>query len=78
MARDDFRIAERGSTPRREILGGVTTFVTMAYNIANGLTARVVVYPLGKIVAGRARELNWDSVVLALLSLPCFVFGLSH
>lgn len=28
-----FRIAERGSTPRREILGGATTFVTMAYII---------------------------------------------
>src|SRR2546423_12477798 len=29
-----FRIAERGSTVRTEIVGGVTTFVSMAYIIA--------------------------------------------
>ena len=33
MAGGLFHIDERGSTVRREILGGVTTFVTMAYII---------------------------------------------
>ncbi len=26
-----FKLAERGTTVRRELLGGVTTFMTMAY-----------------------------------------------
>ncbi len=29
--RDPFRLGERGTTARREVLGGVTTFTTMAY-----------------------------------------------
>ena len=33
--------------------------MVFTYNIANGLTAGLVLYPIGKIVAGRARELNW-------------------
>ena len=54
------------------------TLMVFTYNIANGLTAGLVVYPLAKIAAGRARELNWGSVVLALLCLTYFVFGLPH
>ena len=38
--------------------------MVFTYNIANGLTAGLVLYPVGKIVAGRARELNWGSIVL--------------
>jgi hypothetical protein len=30
------------------------------------------------VVGGRARELNWGSVVLALLCLTYFIFGLPH
>ncbi len=52
--------------------------MVFTYNIANGLTAGLVLYPIGKVVAGRARELNWGSVVLALLCLTYFVFGLPH
>ena len=52
--------------------------MVFTYNIANGLTAGLVLYPLAKIVAGRARELNWGSIVLALLCLTYFVFGLPH
>ena len=47
-------------------------------NIANGLTAGLVLYPIGKVVAGRARELNGGSVALALLCLTYFLFGLPH
>ena len=52
--------------------------MVFTYNIANGLTAGLVLYPIGKIVAGRARELNWGHVTLALLCLTYFLFGLPH
>jgi len=52
--------------------------MVFTYNIANGLTAGLVLYPLAKVVGGRARELNWGSVVLALLCLTYFIFGLPH
>jgi len=54
------------------------TLMVFTYNIANGLTAGLVLYPLAKIVAGRARELNWGSIVLALMCLMYFLFGLPH
>ncbi len=52
--------------------------MVFTYNIANGLTAGLVLYPVGKIVTGRARELNAGGTVLALLCLMYFVFGLPH
>jgi AGZA family xanthine/uracil permease-like MFS transporter len=52
--------------------------MVFTYNIANGLTAGLVLYPAAKIVAGRARELNWGHNVLALLCLSYFLFGLPH
>jgi len=54
------------------------TLMVFTYNIANGLTAGLVLYPLAKIVAGRARELNWGSIALALMCLMYFLFGLPH
>jgi adenine/guanine/hypoxanthine permease len=61
----------------------VPAFVTITamiftYNIANGLTAGLVLYPLFKVITGRARELKAGSVVLGLLGLVYFVFGLPH
>jgi AGZA family xanthine/uracil permease-like MFS transporter len=61
----------------------VPAFVTIAmmlftYNIANGLTAGLLVYPIMKLAAGRYKELNAGSVVLALLCLVYYVFGLPH
>jgi len=61
----------------------VPTFVTVVmmlftYNIANGLTAGLVVYPLLKVAAGRWRELNAGSVVLAVLCLVYYIFGQVH
>jgi adenine/guanine/hypoxanthine permease len=52
--------------------------MVFTYNIANGLTAGLVLYPVIKVLAGRANELNWGSVVLGLLCLVYFVFGLPH
>jgi adenine/guanine/hypoxanthine permease len=49
-----------------------------SYNIANGLTAGLVLYPVFKVLAGRWRELSGGAVALALLCLVYFVFGLPH
>jgi adenine/guanine/hypoxanthine permease len=61
----------------------VPAFATLAmivftYNIANGLTAGLVLYPVMKLIAGRARELTVGSIVLALMCLVYYVFGLPH
>ena len=61
----------------------VPAFVTIVmmlftYNIANGLTAGLVVHPLLKLASGRARELNVGTIVLALLCAAYYLFGLPH
>jgi AGZA family xanthine/uracil permease-like MFS transporter len=63
-----------------ELIPAFATIVMMifTYNIANGLTAGLVLWPLFKIVAGRGKELNAGSVVLGLLCLVYYVFGLPH
>ena len=63
-----------------ELVPAFVTIVMMlfTYNIANGLTAGLVVYPVMKLAAGRARDLNGGSIVLALLCLVYYVFGLVH
>jgi AGZA family xanthine/uracil permease-like MFS transporter len=52
--------------------------MVFTYNIANGLTAGLVLYPAAKLAAGRGRELNWGNNVLAMLCLTYFLFGLPH
>lgn len=52
--------------------------MVFTYNIANGLTAGLVLYPLVKIAAGKGGELRAGSVVLALLCAVYYVFGLPH
>ncbi len=54
------------------------TMMVFTYNIANGLTAGLILYPLLKLLTGRFRELNWGSVILALLCLLYYAFGLPH
>ena len=54
------------------------TLMVFTYNIANGLTAGLVLYPIAKLVGGRARDLNAGSIVLAVLCLTYFIFGLPH
>ena len=61
----------------------VPAFVTIAmmvftFNIANGLTAGLVVHPIMKLLAGRAREIKPGSIVLAAACLVYYLFGLPH
>jgi AGZA family xanthine/uracil permease-like MFS transporter len=58
-------------------------FATMAmmvftYNIANGLTAGLVLHPLMKLLTGRWREIKAGSTVLALMCVIYYAFGLPH
>ncbi len=48
------------------------------YNIANGLTAGLVLYPILKVGAGRWRELSKGSLALAALCAVYYLFGLPH
>jgi AGZA family xanthine/uracil permease-like MFS transporter len=63
-----------------ELVPAFVTIVMMVftYNIANGLTAGLVLYPVMKLVGGRAKELNWGSVVLGGLCALYYIFGLPH
>lgn len=63
-----------------ETVPAVTTIALMAftYNVANGLTAGLVLHPLMKLAAGRWRELHPGGILLAGLCAVYFVFGLPH
>jgi AGZA family xanthine/uracil permease-like MFS transporter len=63
-----------------ELVPAFTTIVMMVftYNIANGLTAGLVIYPLFKVCAGRLQELSWGAVVLGLLCSVYYIFGIPH
>ena len=63
-----------------ELVPAFATIAMMAftYNITNGLTAGLVLHPVMKLLAGRAREIRGGSVVLALLCVVYYAFGLPH
>jgi adenine/guanine/hypoxanthine permease len=63
-----------------ELVPALVTIAMMlfTYNIANGLTAGLVVYPVLKVAAGRWQELSAGSAMLGLLCLLYFLFGLPH
>jgi AGZA family xanthine/uracil permease-like MFS transporter len=63
-----------------ELVPALTTIAMMVftYNIGNGLTAGLVVYPVLKLATGRFRDLNTGSVVLGILCAVYFIFGLPH
>jgi adenine/guanine/hypoxanthine permease len=52
--------------------------MVFSYNIANGLTAGLVLHPLLKLTTGRAREITPGSLALGLACLLYFVFGRPH
>ena len=52
--------------------------IVFTYNIGNGLTAGLALYPLVKLAAGRWRDLSVGSLVLAAACLVYYVFGLPH
>lgn len=61
----------------------VPAFATLAmmvftYNIANGLTAGLLLAPLCKLVAGRWREVTAGSATLGAICLAYYLFGLPH
>ncbi len=63
-----------------EVVPSFATIVMMifSYNIANGLTAGLALYPVFKALTGKWRELNGGSIVLGVLCLVYYVFGLPH
>jgi adenine/guanine/hypoxanthine permease len=63
-----------------ELVPAFATVVVMVFtfNIANGLTAGLVLYPIMKVLAGRARELRAGTIVLAALCAIYYVFGIPH
>jgi AGZA family xanthine/uracil permease-like MFS transporter len=63
-----------------ELVPSFVTIVMMVftYNIANGLTAGLALYPLLKIAAGRGREVKPGAWVLAALCVSYYVVGLPH
>jgi len=54
------------------------TLMVFTYNIGNGLTAGLLVYPLVKAAAGRLREVKPGAYGLALVCAAYYVFGLPH
>jgi AGZA family xanthine/uracil permease-like MFS transporter len=50
--------------------------VVFTYNIANGLSAGLALYPLLKLAAGRARELKGGALALSAACWLYFIFGL--
>jgi len=63
-----------------ELVPAFTTVIVMVFtfNIANGLTAGLVVYPIMKVLAGRWREVRAGAWVLAALCAAYYLFGLPH
>jgi AGZA family xanthine/uracil permease-like MFS transporter len=56
----------------------VVVMMVFTFNIANGLTAGLVVHPLLKLLAGRGREISPGGAVLALACVCYYAFGLPH
>jgi adenine/guanine/hypoxanthine permease len=52
--------------------------MVFTYNIANGLTAGLVLHPAMKVLTGRWREVKLGSAVLAGLCVVYYVWGLPH
>ena len=52
----------------------VVTLMCFSFNIAIGITAGFVLYPFGKLVSGRVREIKAGLWVLTGLSLLFFIF----
>ena len=63
-----------------ELVPAFMTVVVMVFtfNIANGLTAGLVLYPVMKVLSGRARELSAGAIVLAVLCSLYYIFGVPH
>jgi len=49
-------------------------FMSFTFNIGIGFTAGFILYPLFKLITGRARETKPGMYVLAILSLLFYIF----
>jgi AGZA family xanthine/uracil permease-like MFS transporter len=54
------------------------TMMVFTYNIANGLTAGLVLHPVMKLASGRGREVSAGGAALGLACAAYFVWGLPH
>jgi AGZA family xanthine/uracil permease-like MFS transporter len=54
------------------------TLIVFSFNIANGLTAGLIVHPFMKLIAGRWREVSIGAIVLAAICLVYYVGGIPH
>jgi AGZA family xanthine/uracil permease-like MFS transporter len=63
-----------------ELTPAVVTIAMMVftYNIANGLTAGLILHPAMKLVTGRWREIHPGSALLGGMCLMYYVFGKMH
>ena len=63
-----------------EALPALATVAMMvfSYNIANGLTAGLLLYPVVKLAAGRFSDVSAGSLALAALCGVYYLFGLPH
>ncbi len=63
-----------------ELVPALATMAMMVftYNIANGLTAGLLLHPVMKLACGKVRSLHPGGIVLGLLSLAYFTVGLPH
>ena len=63
-----------------ELVPAFATIVMMVftYNIGNGLTAGLLLYPLLKLAAGRAREVKAGGWALGAICLSYYLFGALH
>ena len=52
--------------------------IALSFNIANGLTAGLIVHPLLKFVAGKWRDVSLGAALLAALCLVYYLKGLPH
>jgi len=61
-----------------ELVPAFVTIIVMVftYNIGNGLTAGLVLYPIMKLLTGH--RVNAGAIVLALICLSYYLFGLPH
>jgi len=74
-----FKLREHKTSVRTELLGGATTFATMAYiivvNPAILANAGLVLHPLMKLTTGRVREITPGGALLGLVCLLYFIYG---
>ena len=63
-----------------ELIPALVTIVMMvfSYNIANGLTAGLILHPALKAFSGRWRQIHPGSALLGVLCLMYYVFGQLH